>query len=146
MNESGPEGSPLSPFPALPKSHPHPFPTLQGNNNYGAHFIDGRTRVPSLFTQSVDYSPFAMRKTAWVSVGRIDETSSDQGECGIWSDWELCTRLWAAGWQVMAMPDQAIRKPDDSGHHSGTHRVETGDRCWGRQAGTFILTNQTLGG
>ena len=100
----------------------------EGNNNYGAHFIDPRTKIPSLFTQNADYSPFAMRKAAWSSVGHIDETSSEAGECGIWSDWELCTRMWAAGWQVMAMPDQAIRTPDDSGHQSGTHKVETGDR------------------
>lgn len=25
------------------------------------------------------------------------------------------------------------KQPDDSGHESGTHKPETGERCWGRQ-------------
>ena len=27
-----------------------------------------------------------------------------------------------------------IKHADDSGHESGTHRPETAERCWGRQA------------
>ena len=34
--------------------------------------------------------------------------------------------------QVMHMPGPQ-KRPDDSGHDSGTHRPETAERCWGRQ-------------
>ncbi|KXZ52872.1 hypothetical protein GPECTOR_8g253 [Gonium pectorale] len=56
------------------------------------------------------------------------------GECGIWSDWELSIRFWTAGWHVAYMP--IIQKaPGDPGTPGGTHKPETGVRCWGRQQG-----------
>lgn len=50
--------------------------------------------------QLVDYAPMAIRRSALQNVGWLDETLADPGECGIWSDWEISTRLWLAGWQV----------------------------------------------
>lgn len=41
------------------------------------------------------------------SAGGFDETLSDQGECGITSDWEICHRMWIAGWQVRSLGDHA---------------------------------------
>ena len=41
------------------------------------------------------------RKSALKYIGGIDETLSEPGECGIWGDWELSTRMWLAGFQVL---------------------------------------------
>lgn len=46
------------------------------------------------------------------------------------SDWELSSRLWAAGWQVGHHLLQG-RSNDHTGQLSGTHKPETEQRCWG---------------
>ena len=46
------------------------------------------------------------------------------------SDWELSSRLWAAGWQVGHHLLQG-RSNDHTGQLSGTHKPETERRCWG---------------
>lgn len=45
----------------------------------------------------------SLRRSAWQHVGGIDETMSEPGECGIMSDFELCTRMWLAGYQVRGL-------------------------------------------
>ena len=74
-----------------------PFTIL---NLPGVYFRDPVTNIEVQFVQNADYAPFAMRKSAWRHVGGIDESLSEPGECGIWGDWELCTRMWLAGYQV----------------------------------------------
>jgi len=39
--------------------------------------------------------------------------------------------MWVAGWQVLAAK-QVQMKPD--GLQGGTHKPETAERCWGKQA------------
>ena len=41
------------------------------------------------------------RKSAFQYIGGLDETLSEPGECGIFGDWELSTRMWLAGFQVL---------------------------------------------
>jgi hypothetical protein len=47
-----------------------------------------------------DFAPLSVRRAALLDVGGLDEGMAEPGQCGIASDWELCTRLWVAGWQV----------------------------------------------
>ncbi len=42
----------------------------------------------------------AIRATIYEAVGGLDEGVSRRGDCGIWGDWELSTRVWMDGWQV----------------------------------------------
>jgi len=101
-----------------------------GNTHDGLYFRDPATRIETQFVMNADYAPLALRKSSLRHIGGIDETMSEAGECGIFSDWELCTRLWLAGYQVMYMP----RPPKEQDTHtSGTHKPETADRCWGKQ-------------
>lgn len=131
------------------------------------------------YPQVVDFAPLAVRRSAFEAVGGLDEGLSEQGQCGIYGDWEMCTRMWADGWQVRCKcrtalatvrgahigrtclaPTQTKREKsatqtsiplrglactqvmhmllegrvgDDSGHDSGTHTPESGEKCWGRQ-------------
>lgn len=71
---------------------------------------------------------------ALLQVGGLDEGLSETGMCGIYSDFEISVRFWAAGWHVGFHPI-AGTKPDQSGVPSGTHKPETEFRCWRRQMG-----------
>jgi hypothetical protein len=62
--------------------------------------VDPALGLKVQFASVADYAPFSMRKTAFVDVGGIDEGLSEPGECGIFSDNDLCMRLWTAGYQV----------------------------------------------
>jgi len=108
------------------------FNHLDGNINAGQHFIDPVAKVKVHYAANVDFAPMAIRKSAFKHVGGLDESLSEQGECGIWSDWEISSRMWAAGWQVMYthLSDVDV---DRSGKPSGTHTPTSGHRCWGRQ-------------
>eukprot|EP00195_Chlamydomonas_chlamydogama_P003492 CAMPEP_0202918748 /NCGR_PEP_ID=MMETSP1392-20130828/74185_1 /ASSEMBLY_ACC=CAM_ASM_000868 /TAXON_ID=225041 /ORGANISM="Chlamydomonas chlamydogama, Strain SAG 11-48b" /LENGTH=459 /DNA_ID=CAMNT_0049611895 /DNA_START=143 /DNA_END=1519 /DNA_ORIENTATION=- len=95
------------------------------------HYHEPELGVHLQYAAVVDFAPMAILKRAWESVGGLDETLSDQGVCGIFGDWELVTRMWIDGWQAMFM--QLDGKEHDDKAESGTHKPETGDRCWGRQ-------------
>ncbi|GIL93289.1 hypothetical protein Vretifemale_20704, partial [Volvox reticuliferus] len=106
----------------------------EGNDLNAYNFMDPNTTNNIIFAFQVDLAPLAIRRSAYKFVGGLDEGMSDPGECGIWSDWELSIRFWTAGWHVAYMP--LIRKaPSDPGEVGGTHKSETGVRCWGRQQG-----------
>ncbi|GLC37752.1 hypothetical protein PLESTB_001473200 [Pleodorina starrii] len=104
----------------------------EGNELNAANFMDPYTSNHMIFAFQVDLAPIAIRRTAYRAVGGLDEGMSDPGECGIWSDWELSIRFWTAGWHVAYMP--LVRKAaGDPSEPGGTHKPETGVRCWGRQ-------------
>ena len=52
--------------------------------------------VPFQFVSVADFSPFAVRASALAAVGGLDEGMARPGECGIFTDYELCMRLWAS--------------------------------------------------
>lgn len=79
-----------------------------------------------------DWAPMAVRRSALLDIGGIDEGLSEPGECGIVSDADLSYRMWLAGWQVTWMP---VPRPKHDGKVSGTHRPEAEERCWGKQMG-----------
>ncbi|KAG2499050.1 hypothetical protein HYH03_003235 [Edaphochlamys debaryana] len=104
-----------------------------GNDAAAHHFMDPRTGNNFCFALLVDFAPVMARRSAFKAVGGLDEGMGDRGECGIWSDWELSVRLWTAGWQVGYM-HVAGKVADPKAEPGGTHKPETGARCWGRQA------------
>ncbi len=80
--------------------------------------------------------PPRRRRSMFHEIGGLDEGLSEPGQCGIWSDWEVCMRTWLAGYQVVHMA--APRNGD--GTPGGTHRnVGVGGRrgccCCGRGGG-----------
>ncbi|EFJ40820.1 hypothetical protein VOLCADRAFT_107960 [Volvox carteri f. nagariensis] len=103
-----------------------------GNERDARNFKDPNTGNNMIFAFQVDLAPLAIRRSAFKAVGGLDEGMSDPGECGIWSDWELSIRFWVAGYHVAYMPliSKMSNDPSDPG---GTHKTETGVRCWGRQ-------------
>ena len=88
--------------------------------------------VPFQFVTVADFSPFAVRAAALAAVGGLDEGLAAPGECGIFTDYELSMRMWAAGWQVGHM---ALRSGMRAGEGvGGTHVNEkVGLQCWDRQ-------------
>ncbi|KAG2453622.1 hypothetical protein HYH02_001837 [Chlamydomonas schloesseri] len=104
----------------------------EGNNREFNYWRDPKTGNKMMFAFQVDLAPIAFRRSALRAVGGFDEGMSDPGECGIWSDWELTIRMWVAGWQAAFMPlvGKSRATPNET---SGTHKPETGVRCWGRQ-------------
>ncbi|KAG1661003.1 hypothetical protein FOA52_007168 [Chlamydomonas sp. UWO 241] len=106
-----------------------------GANRYQGNFPfrEPELGVGMAFAQVVDFGPLAVRASAFEAVGGLDEGLSDAGVCGIYSDWELSHRMWASGWHVAYMPLQG--RKEDNQAESGTHKPETGVRCWGRQMG-----------
>ena len=54
---------------------------------------------------------------------------------GIITDWDLCLRMWTAGWQVMAAKQVQMTHDKEEG---GTHKPETAERCWGKQQGITL--------
>lgn len=104
------------------------------NNQYRGSqmYEDKELGVFVNFAQVVDFGPLAVRRSAFEAVGGLDEGMSLPGTCGIFSDWELSTRMWSDGWQVMSLLTEG-RRGDDSGLKSGTHTDETEEKCWGSQ-------------
>ena len=52
------------------------------------------------------------------------------GSAGIFADWDLCQRMWVAGWQVLAAKQVQMEHDKEVG---GTHKPETKELCWGKQ-------------
>lgn len=77
----------------------------------------------------------AVRRSAFETIGGLDEGLSAAGTCGIWGDWELCNRMWADGFQVMHMRMDG-KQPDPTGQKSGTH-TEWVD--WVCQVASYML-------
>jgi len=102
-------------------------------NNARMWFRDPVTKVAMQFVFLADYAPVALRRTAFKAVGGIDEGLMEPGECAIQTDWELCKRLWLAGYQVAYMELNRAGLQDSSGNPSGTHTPTSEHRCWGRQ-------------
>ncbi|GIL88751.1 hypothetical protein Vretimale_17194 [Volvox reticuliferus] len=94
-------------------------------------FSDPGTGNFFTFPLQVDYAPVALRRTAMLSVGGVDEGMSDLGECGIMSDWELSIRMWTAGWHVGHMP--LVKRGRVDNEEGTTHSPKNVRRCWGRQ-------------
>jgi len=82
------------------------------------------------FAQVVDMAPMAVRRSAYLHVGGLDETASEPGECGVMSDWDLCVRMWKAGWQVMTTRPVPM---ENDGQAGGTHRPGKEKCCFQRQ-------------
>ncbi|KAG1666350.1 hypothetical protein FOA52_007888 [Chlamydomonas sp. UWO 241] len=100
------------------------------DSNRGEWFRDPVLNVPLQWVQLVDMAPMAVRRTAWHAIGGMDESISDIHECGIISDWDLCERMWVAGWQVAAT---AQTKMQFDGETGGTHEGPNEGLCWHRQ-------------
>jgi hypothetical protein len=80
------------------------------------------------FVELADFGPYGVRRSAFHEVGGLDEGLSEPGQCGIWSDWELCVRTWLAGYQVVHM----YAPRDGDGEPGSTHRsVGVGRRACG---------------
>ncbi|KAG1674950.1 hypothetical protein FOA52_014744 [Chlamydomonas sp. UWO 241] len=102
-------------------------------------FKDPLTGIPFNFVQLVDFGPLAFRRSAYRGVGGLDEGMSEAGMCGIYSDFEICVRLWAAGWQVGYMPLEVTHDVDKPG---GTHVDSATEwRCWRLQLGLAVETH-----
>ena len=52
------------------------------------------------------------------------------GPAGIFADWDLCQRMWVAGWQVLAAKQVQMTHDQEVG---GTHKPKTKELCWGKQ-------------
>ncbi|KAG2490151.1 hypothetical protein HYH03_011455 [Edaphochlamys debaryana] len=102
------------------------------HNRYGepAWAMDPRTGVRWTYAQNVDFAPYVIRAHMFQELGGLDEGMSRPGDCGIWGDWELCQRAWAAGWQV---GHYFLRGRGDDGHEGGTHVGDSVVKCWVRQ-------------
>ncbi|KXZ54013.1 hypothetical protein GPECTOR_5g124 [Gonium pectorale] len=87
---------------------------------------------------NVDFAPLVVRASAYELLGGLEESYTRKGDCGIWGDWELCTRAWVAGWTVGYLP---IEGREGDGQDGGTHVGSNAEKCWGRQqyvsAGSF---------
>ncbi|KAG2490154.1 hypothetical protein HYH03_011458 [Edaphochlamys debaryana] len=92
--------------------------------------VDARTGVQWTYAQNVDFAPFAIRAHMFTELGMLEEGSSRPGDCGIWGDWELCQRAWAAGWQVGFY---GLHGRGSDGRAGGTHSYVSGEKCWGQQ-------------
>ncbi|GAX78604.1 hypothetical protein CEUSTIGMA_g6043.t1 [Chlamydomonas eustigma] len=100
--------------------------------NRGEYFKDPVLDLTMHFVEKVDMAPMVVRKSAFINIGGMDETTTEPGECGILTDWDLCIRMWVAGWQVMAAKQVIMGHDQEAG---GTHKPETAERCWGKQQG-----------
>ena len=105
----------------------------------GAGILFRHQGMPFQFVTVADYSPFAVRASALAVVGGMDEGMAAPGECGILADYDLCMRLWMAGWQVA---HAALRNSFRVSGVGGTHRSPSvGAKCWGKQ---LHLNNRAL--
>lgn len=94
------------------------------------HSINPTTHVGMLLhVQVVDFAPLTVRKAAFEAVGGLDEGLSDQGQCGIWGDWELCTRMWADGWQVRPFSLPHTKMGEKHGLVAHAKTCDTGFFC-----------------
>ena len=105
-----------------------PYPDMYYDSNF-ISFVDKATNLPFHFVMNIDFGPVAISRHAFLDIGGLDEATSDRGECGITSDWELSLRLWAAGYQVGYKRLHGKERAGEGG--GGTHipgRQE--HRCW----------------
>jgi hypothetical protein len=84
------------------------------------------------FATFVDFAPLSVRKVALEDVGGLEEGFSEPGVCGIYTDWELSSRLWTGGWWVSYIPFPDGVDMEQVGR-GGTHRPEVSGSCWERQ-------------
>mmetsp|Transcript_27600 Transcript_27600/g.60380 ORF Transcript_27600/g.60380 Transcript_27600/m.60380 type:complete len:448 (+) Transcript_27600:355-1698(+) len=110
------------------------------HGNRGEWFQDPQIGLTLQFVEKVDMAPLAVRRSAYMHVGGMDEGTTEPGECGILTDWDLCLRMWVAGWQVLATKQVHMQHDHETG---GTHRPETAERCWGKQQGIAGSVMQT---
>eukprot|EP00195_Chlamydomonas_chlamydogama_P001199 CAMPEP_0202922730 /NCGR_PEP_ID=MMETSP1392-20130828/78076_1 /ASSEMBLY_ACC=CAM_ASM_000868 /TAXON_ID=225041 /ORGANISM="Chlamydomonas chlamydogama, Strain SAG 11-48b" /LENGTH=357 /DNA_ID=CAMNT_0049616373 /DNA_START=208 /DNA_END=1281 /DNA_ORIENTATION=+ len=106
---------------------------IGGHYNKGDWFKDPATGIKAHWVQRVDMAPMIVRRSAYLYIGGMDETLSEPGMCGIVSDWDICHRMWTAGWSVMAASPLLMQ---GDGHESGTHKPQTAHKCWSLQQGT----------
>jgi hypothetical protein len=90
----------------------------EANRHGAAQLYDEQLNVRMQFVELAAFGPYGMRRSAFHEVGGLDEGLSEPGQCGIWSDWELCMRAWLAGHQVVHM----FAPRDGDGEPGGTHR------------------------
>ncbi|GIM04176.1 hypothetical protein Vretimale_8800 [Volvox reticuliferus] len=103
--------------------------------NDGSDRARQRLQPPPLqmqFVTLVDYAPVAVRRSAFLDVGGIDENMSQSGACGVHSDYDLVLRMWLAGWQVSYIEAPGLGK-DPREPEGGTHRRGVSGYCWERQ-------------
>uniref|UniRef100_A0A7S0R483 Glycosyltransferase 2-like domain-containing protein n=1 Tax=Chlamydomonas leiostraca TaxID=1034604 RepID=A0A7S0R483_9CHLO len=103
------------------------------DNGARRFFTDPSTGVAMHWVYVTDFAPLAARRSALRAVGGIDEGMMEPGQCAIITDWELCKRMWTAGYQVSYMNVNRDGRQDRSGNPSGTHTPESEDKCWGAQ-------------
>ncbi len=65
------------------------------------------------FTAVADFSPLALRASAYADVGGCDEGGAPPGESGISLDFELTFRMWAAGWHVAQLAIPSLKGGQD---------------------------------
>jgi hypothetical protein len=64
------------------------------------------------YAMVADFSPLAVRASAYADVGGCDEGGAPSGEAGIMLDYELTFRMWAAGWHVTQMSVRLLKGSD----------------------------------
>jgi hypothetical protein len=52
-------------------------------------FKDPDLNVDFQFVGAADFAPYSFRRSAFMEIGGLDEGSSEPGQCGIISDWEV---------------------------------------------------------
>lgn len=105
-----------------------PFQDMYHDNNF-ISFLDKGTGLPFHFVMNVDFGPLVLSRRAFLDIGGLDEATSDRGECGITSDWELSYRLWAAGYHVGYK--RLLGKERAGVGFGGTHLPGRQEhRCW----------------
>lgn len=119
----------MSSYRSCPYSGKGPNRNMRSND---VVFRDASLGVKMQFATLVDFAPLSVRKVALDDVGGLEEGFSEPGICGIYSDWELSSRLWTGGWWVsyLPFPDGTYMERASQG---GTHRPEVSGRCWERQ-------------
>lgn len=91
-----------------------------------------RRGIPFQFVSVADYAPYGLRADAFREIGGLDEGFASEGECGIFSDYELSLRLWTSGWQVGQLK---LERGFESNVQGASHIDPiAGGRCWGVQA------------
>lgn len=93
-------------------------------------FTDLTTGILFQFVALADFGPYAVRRSAYIDVGGLDEGMSEAGQCGIFSDFDLSMRLWAAGYQVGLIYTPQTHQFGGDGQSGGTHKGKMFAQCW----------------
>jgi hypothetical protein len=121
----------MSSAPAAPPA-PRRYVIHEGNKYGGAQLMEPELNVRMDYVELADFGPFAIRKTVFHELGGLDEGMSEPGQCGIWSDWEMCMRTWLSGYHVAHI----FTNRGGDGAAGGTHRnIGVATQCWGKQQG-----------